>query len=399
MVEQPLAPLPLPVVGSCPFDESSVRERGGPAFRATLPSGEPAWVVGRHADVRRVLGDEAAFSTAAGAAGPVPQAGSDAATESPHQQPGFFLAYEPAEHLRIRRMIAGEFSATRLNLLRPVVESVVAEHLDAVARSTRPVDLVDTFAMPVPLVVICELLGVPPEERIELQRLCGPMSELVDVPERQADSFAQTQSCLREVVRRQRVRPGAGLLGRLISRHGDAVSDEELAGIGHFLLAAGRETTAGVLALGVLALLHHPTQYAALAAAERVDLAVEELLRHVCVVPFAVVRTAVRDVVVDGARIGAGDYVMGWLSSANHDEVLGDGLDRLDVGRGPTPHVAFGYGPHYCVGAGLARLELRIALTALVRRFPTLRLAVDCHDIQFWAHSAGYGVSSLPVTW
>ena len=198
---------------------------------------------------------------------------------------------------------------------------------------------------------------------------------------------------------RERAHPGDGLLGMLIREHGDEVTDWELAGLADGLITGGHDTTASMLALGTIALLRNPELAALLRAGERVDDIVEELLRYLTVVQVAFPRFAKEDLVLGGQPIAAGDAVLCSLSGANRDPALGDDLDRAAEHRQLAAHLAFGHGIHHCVGAPLARMELRAAFPALLRRFESLRLALPDDEVPYRPLSIVYGVTSLPVAW
>ncbi len=203
---------------------------------------------------------------------------------------------------------------------------------------------------------------------------------------------------LREVVRRQRLDPGEGLLGSIIREHGDEIDDEELAGLADGILTGGFETTASMLALGALVLIRDP-EAARLAGgtATEVNTLVEELLRHLTVVQMAFPRFARKDIEIEGVRIEKGDPVLVSLSGANRDPALAPDLDTITPDRDPLSHLAFGHGFHRCVGAELARMELRAAYPALIRRFPAMKLALPVEQLEFRKVSVVYGLDRLPV--
>lgn len=218
--------------------------------------------------------------------------------------------------------------------------------------------------------------------------------------EERAAAGAESLAYMADLVARQRAEPGDDLLGMLVREHGGELTDQEMAGIGDLLLLAGHETTASMLGLGTALLLLNPDQLALLRDRPgSVDAAVEELLRYLTIVHSTVPRTARTDVVIGGQLIRAGDRVLCSLPAANRDGGLGGGMDRLDLTREPVPHLAFGYGAHYCLGAHLARMEMRTAFPALLQRFSSLRLAMPIEEVAFRASSPVYGLESLPVTW
>lgn len=203
---------------------------------------------------------------------------------------------------------------------------------------------------------------------------------------------------LRNVVAEQRRRPGDGLLGGIIRDHGDEVGDDELAGLADGVLTGGFETTASMLALGALVLLQDRRSFDLVRDDDAaIGPFVEELLRHLAVVQVAFPRFARRDLTVAGVSIRRGDVVIVSLSGANRDERLAPGLERIDPQRTPPSHLAFGHGLHRCIGAELARMELRAAYPALVRRFPSMTLAVRPDQLSFRKASIVYGIESLPV--
>ncbi|MGZ4546442.1 MAG: cytochrome P450, partial [Blastococcus sp.] len=295
--------------------------------------------------------------------------------------------------------LAPSFSARRLEELQPRIRAVVDARLDALEAAGPGADLVELFATAVPAMVIGELLGVPADEQEAFGRLATGRFDLLESILAPLDSAAASIDFLLGLIARQRENPGDGLLGRLIRENPD-IDDRELAGLADGLLVGGHETTASMLALGALVLLGDPEK-ADLVRAEGTDVdpVVEELLRYLTVVQVAFPRFARKDTTIGDQPVAEGDLVLCSLSAADRDPALGPGLEGVDLTRAPTPHLAFAYGVHHCLGAQLARLELRIAYPALLRRFPTLRLAVDPAEVQFRERSIVYGLESLPVTW
>ncbi|GAA2870922.1 cytochrome P450 [Streptosporangium fragile] len=366
--------------------------------RVTLSTGASAWMVTRYADARRVVSDQRRFSSRAAVDGPIPPPPPEAGFPPP--RPGFFSTYDPREHARVRRMLNAEFGARRVRALRPRIEALADEHVDAMRRSGPPADLVADFALPIPAALFFELLGVPAPDRERLRRSVDTLLDFTPRPLDQAAAFAELDEYMGAFVTRRRRDPGDDLVGRLISSYGQDLSDAEVAGIAAQLLLAGYATTAGTIALGVLLLLRHPGQAASLRdGSADVDRAVEELLRYLSVVSFGKVFTAEEDVTVGGRDIRAGEYVLCSLPSANRDADLGPGTDRFDITREPSPHLAFGHGARYCLGAELARMELRVCVPRLLRRFPTLRLDAPFEKLRFTPMNAAYGLESLPVSW
>lgn len=263
-------------------------------------------------------------------------------------------------------------------------------------------DLVEHFAMPVPALVICELLGVPYEDRDDFQQFSVARFDVFGGAGASFSAVSQSLDYLRGIVAEQRRNPGDGLLGMLVREYGDSITDEELTGLADGVLTGGLETTASMLALGTLILLQNPEHFTALRDAEDPEAVaapfVDELLRHLTVVQTAFPRFAREDVEIGGVQISGGDIVLVSLSAADRDARLGEDMDRFDPSRQVTgSHLAFGYGIHRCIGAELGKMELRAAFPQLVRRFPELKLAVEPRDLEFRKLSIVYGVDSLPV--
>jgi cytochrome P450 len=359
--------------------------------------GARAYMVTRYSDVREVLADGSRFSNA-GAFRPPDDTRTDA--ERDRDRAGNLLAYDPPEHSRLRRMLTPEFTVRRMRRLEPRIVEIVEDHLDALARSGPPADLVSGFALPIPSLVICELLGVPYADREEFQDRTGQLLDLsleLDLRRRLARENREYMSAL---VAQAQADPGEDMLGMLVREHGHDLTTDELIGIGELLLIAGHETTSNMLGLGTLALLRHPEQLALVRADPAATApAIEELLRWISIVHTGVVRTTTTKVEIAGTRIGAGELVFCALPTANRDPALLADPERLDVRRGAPGHLAFGHGVHHCLGAPLARMEMRIAFPALLRRFPQLALAVPYEELSFRAYHFVYGLRALPVTW
>jgi cytochrome P450 len=271
--------------------------------------------------------------------------------------------------------------------------------MEAFARTHGAVDLVQTFALPIPSLTICELLGVPYDDREEFQRLSTTRFDLLGGVTGSLGAISESMEYLLGIVKKQREEPGEGMLGMLVRKHGDELSDHELAGLADGLLTGGLETTASMLALGTIVLLQHPESRAAIRDRDdAIDLFVEELLRYLTVVQVAFPRFAKERVQVGGQTIEPGDIVLCSLSGANRDGGVDGELERFDPTRAPRPHLAFGHGLHRCIGAELARMELRAAYPALVRRFPDIRLATQPSELSYRKLSFVFGVDALPVT-
>jgi cytochrome P450 len=368
--------------------------RDQPMRKVDLRFGGQAWLTTRYEDVRQVLGDATTFSNSMEGR-PIPFT---FRSENPRGD-GFLLNYDPPDHTRLRRLLTPEFTVRRIRRLAPRIEAIVDEHLDALEEAGPPADLVSTFALPIPSLVICELLGVPYADRTEFQHHSSVRLDVsLDLDTRGA-AIAASRTYMAGLIARQRKDPGEDMIGMLIREHGDELTDLELTGVADLLLLAGHETTSNMLSLGTLLLLQNPGQAAEVREGRMVDEAVEELLRYLSVVHSVTPRTAREDVVVGGQKITAGEILLCSLPAANRDPGLGERMDEFDVTRKIAAHMAFGHGIHHCLGAPLARMEMKIAYPALLKRFPNLAVTLPLDDIDYRPYSIVFGVKSLPVTW
>jgi cytochrome P450 len=376
-----------------------VRESVG-VLAVTNTFGMKVFLVTRHEDVKAVLSDHDRFSNGRPPEFRVPGAPEMSDEEVASARAGNLLGLDPPEHSRLRRMLTPEFTIRRMKRLEPRIVEIVTSQLDAMERAGAPVDLVDLFALPIPSLVICELLGVPYDDRDDFQRRSARQLDLsLPIPER-LELAQQGRDYMHSLVQRSRRQPGDDILGMLVREHGTELSDDELVGIASLLLLAGHETTSNMLGLGTLALLRHPEQLALVRDdPDAVAPAIEELLRWLSIVHTAIPRITTTDVEIAGVEIPAGELVFASLPSANRDPSLVDSPEVLDVSRGAPGHLGFGHGVHHCLGAPLARMEMRLAFPALLRRFPTLALAEDFDDVQFRSFHFIYGLKSLAVTW
>ena len=366
----------------------------------TSAFGTEVYLVTRHEDVKAVLSDHQRFSNGRPPGFVVPGAPEVSDEEAASSRAGNLLGLDPPEHQRLRRMLTPEFTIRRMKRLEPRIVEIVDAQLDAMESTGPPADLVSSFALPIPSLVICELLGVPYEDREDFQQrstrqldLSLPISERLELVRRGRDYMAS-------LVKRSRRQPGEDILGMLVRDHGHELTNDELVGVASLLLLAGHETTSNMLGLGTLALLRHSDQLAAVRDdPDAVGPAVEELLRWLSIVQSAIPRITTTDVEIAGVGIPAGQLVFVSLPSGNRDQEFIDSAEVLDIRRGAPGHLAFGHGVHHCLGAPLARMEMRIAFPALLQRFPTLALAEDFDDVQFRSFHFIYGLKSLAVKW
>jgi cytochrome P450 len=358
------------------------------------------YLVTRHDDVKTVLSDYERFSNARPPGFVVPGAPEIPEEEQASARAGNLLGLDPPEHQRLRRMLTPEFTIRRIKRLEPRIVEIVDEHLDAMQAAGAPADLVESFALPIPSLVICELLGVPYEDRADFQARTARQLDLSSPISERLELQRQGREYMLSLVARARRHPGDDILGMLVREHGAELTDDELVGIAGLLLLAGHETTSNMLGLGTLALLRHPNQLTAVRDdPDAVGPAVEELLRWLSIVHTSIPRITTTDVEIAGVPIAAGQLVFASLPSGNRDPEFTTAPDTLDIRRGAPGHLAFGHGVHHCLGAPLARMEMRIAWPALFRRFPNLALAEEFEDVEFRSFHFIYGLRSLAVRW
>jgi len=357
--------------------------------RRPLPTGGSLtmWLITKYADARELLSSRDTSNSLG-------------RSESAAAQPGFLVSLDPPDHTRIRRMLTGQFSMRRLTAMSPYIEQITTKLLDQMEAAGPPVDLMQAFALPLPSLVICELLGVPFDDQADFQRRSDTMLDVSVMSKQQAQNTLEMNAYMQSLVNRHRQNPGEDILGMLICDHADELTDEELVGIGNILLVAGHETTANTIGLGTLLLLQHPDQFALIRDdPEMITSAVEEILRYLTIVDTGTPRIILKDMIIGDQLIQAGDVAMVSLPSANRDVDFISDPDLFDVTRQPQAHLTFGHGIHQCLGQQLARLEMSIALPALLQRFPTLSLAASVTELTFRGDGPVNGVRELPVTW
>ncbi|WIM94450.1 cytochrome P450 [Actinoplanes oblitus] len=347
--------------------------------------GRKQWLVTGYDEVRTILADHVRFSSAR----PVENEADRA------QLPGILQAYDPPDHTRLRKTVAPAYSARRLKSLRPRIEEIVEECLDDFESIGSPVDFVRYAAWPIPAFIACEFLGVPRDDQAELSRMIRDSRES-RIPRQRAAAGLGVVNYTQRLAARLRREPGAGMIGALVREHGDQVSDEELAGLAEANLTMATEQMAAQLAVAVLLLVTHPEQMALLRKRpELLDAAIEEMLRYTSVVEAPSPRVALTDLTLGGREIHAGDVLTCAMLAVNRSRA-----DGFDITRENITHLSFGHGIHHCIGAPLARMELRAVLPAVVRRFPSLRLAVPEREVRFKpGRPAPFAVEELPLEW
>jgi cytochrome P450 len=320
-----------------------------------------------------------------------------------HSRPRSVFTSDAEEHTRFRRMLSKPFTYKRVEALRPAVQKITDDHIDALLAGPRPGDIVSKLALPVPSLVISQLLGVPYEDADFFQEQAHRGMGRYAKAEDSAKGAASLAKYLANLVRVKMQSPSEDLVSDLAERvNSEELSVPEAAQLATGVLIAGHETTANMIGLGVAALLEHPDQLALMRDAEEpkfIATAVEELMRYLSIIQTGQRRIAIEDIEVGGETIRAGEGIILDIAPANWDTRQFANPDRLDLCRDDGPHVGFGYGRHQCVGQQLARMELQIVLPTLLRRIPTLQLAVPIEQVPFKHDTLAYGVYELPVTW
>lgn len=395
----PTPATPFPQDRGCPYHPPAGYEplrAGRPLSRVTLFDGRSVWAVTGHALARRLLADPRLSTDRTHPDFPVPAE----RFANVEQRRVALLGVDDPEHNVQRRMLIPSFSVKRIGALRPRIQETVDRLLDAMERQGPPAELVSAYALPVPSMVICALLGVPYGdheffEECSQRLLRGPGAADVNRARDELEEY------LGALIDRKRTEPGEGLLDELIHRdHPDGpVGREELISFAVILLIAGHETTANMISLGTFTLLRHPEQLAALRAGETTTaVVVEELLRFLSIAE-GLQRLATEDMEVAGTTIRKGEGVVFSTSLINRDADVFPRAETLDWDRPARHHLAFGFGVHQCLGQNLARAELDIAMRSLFERLPNLRLAVPAQEIPHKPGDTIQGMLELPVAW
>ncbi|MDH6136733.1 cytochrome P450 [Kitasatospora sp. MAA4] len=392
--EQPSAPTPADLIADPHGSYARLRE-AGPVHSITGPDGLPIWLVTRYADVRQALAD--------------PRLSLDKRHAKPGNYRGLalppaldanLLNMDPPDHTRIRRLVSQAFTPRRIEQLREPVQRIADELLDAVA-PLGATDLITAYAAPLPIAVICDLLGVAPQDRRDFRSWTDAL--IAPDPARPEAARAAVGAMIgffTGLIARKRTEPGDDVLSALIAVRDqeDRLSEDELTSLAFLILFAGYENTVHLIGNAVLALLQHPDQLAALRADPALlGPAVEEFARYDGPAPLAIRRFPLEDLVIGGVTVPAGETVLLSLAAANRDPGHFADPDRLDLARRENGHLALGLGIHYCLGAPLARLETEIALATLLRRFPTLTLDTPPDTLHHRPSLRARGLLALPV--
>ncbi|MCR6487326.1 cytochrome P450 [Amycolatopsis sp. OK19-0408] len=370
-----------------------------PVSPLAFPDGHEGWLVTGYEEVRQMMADTRFSSRLDLDVVHVPYEtpGMPAATEPSPQLPGMFIAMDPPDHGRLRKRLTGAFTVKRMKQLEDHIAEIVENQLSEMAKLTPPIDLVKEFALPVPSLVICELLGVPYADRESFQANSAQFMVRDQTLQEKMGAYIALNTYLTELVTAKRAEPGEDILSDL-ARHED-LTVEELTGAAFLLLLAGHETTANMLSLGTFALLEHPAELASLREdPSLLPGAVEELLRYLSVADIFF-RYATEDLSLGGETITKGSTVVVSLLAANRDPRRFEQPDTLDIHRNARGLLSFGHGVHQCLGQQLARIEMRAGFEGLLRRFPGLAMAVPAGEVRLRTDMNIYGVHELPVTW
>ncbi len=371
-----------------PSEYSDFRDSTG-LVKTHLPSGQPVWLVSRHADVRAVLTDPRISANPRNPG--FPKVAKTGGVPTQEEMPGWFVGLDPPEHDRFRKVLIPEFSVPRIRQWRPTIERIVDECVDNLLTEGTPADLVPDLALPVPSRVIATLLGVPQEDRDIFESRTQTLVSLADTTEEQrAEAARQLQRYLGRLVRIKQKWPADDLISRILDT--GQLSATEMIGMTMLLLIAGHETTANNIALGVATLLANPQWIGD-------DRTVDELVRFHSVADVVAMRTAVEDVEIGGQLIRAGEGIMPLLAAANRDSCTFAEPDEFNPDRSARGHVGFGYGVHQCLGQNLVRVEMECVYRGLFDRIPTLRLTQPFPDLPFKYDGTIFGLHSLPVSW
>ncbi|WP_210585224.1 cytochrome P450 [Streptomyces sp. GESEQ-35] len=394
---------PMPRAAGCPFappPEMLRLHAEKPVSKVRLWDGSTHWLVTRYADQKALYGDQRLSVDTTRPGFPYLN---EAFRETAAKTPPSFLNMDDPDHARIRRMVTAPFAFKRIEAMRPAIQRMTDDLIDTMLTGPKPVDLVEALALPLPSLVICELLGVPYDDHDFFQRN-SKVSLRRDVSAGEVrDSFGALFQYLDQQLDAKLADPADDMLSELAARMRDGdLSRLEATMLGLLLLGAGHETSANMIALGVLAFLEHPDQLAVVRDTDDPKVlasAAEEMLRYLTVVHNGQRRLALEDLEIDGRLVRAGEGIIIPGATGNWESGVFPDPERLDVHRDARHHMAFGFGIHQCLGQQLARLELQIVYSTLFRRIPTLRAATEPDKIPFKDDGIVYGVYELPVTW
>jgi cytochrome P450 len=400
-IDEPVAHYPMERSSACPFapaEQLRHLSANAPISRVAIWDGSTPWLVSGYAEMKQLTAD--------------PRVNVDDTLQGfPHwnafvaqfHRPRSVFNSDGQQHSHYRRMMTKPFTFKKVDALRPAIEEIVDDKIDDMLAGPNPADLVTALALPVPSLVISEILGVPAEDRPYFEQEAFHATDHEATVEQKLAAGRALLDYLVQLVEKKMSTPAEDHVSELAQRVKDGeIPLDEAAYLATGLLSAGHETTANMIGLGTAALLQHPDQLALMRdSTDRTVIAnaVNELLRYLSIVHNGQRRIALEDIDINGVHIKAGEGIILDLAPANWDEAVFADPGRLDLRRPADNHVAFGFGPHQCVGQQLARAELQIVYPTLLRRIPSLRLAIPADDIAFMYRELAFGVYSLPVTW
>lgn len=394
-----LPPYPLPrTSGLHPAEGLAVLQERAPITPVRIWNGQPAWLFTRHGDVREILADP---RVSADSEVPGYPNTSLAAAQTRDQFPTF-LQMDAPEHQFYRRMVTSDFSVKASEARRAETEEIVSDAIESLLKLTPPVDFIEEFALVVPSTVISRILGVPYADHHFFQTRSQTLVSGHSTLEQVEVATAEMRQYLSDLVDAKNREPGDDLLSRLIVRHmrTGELSHDQVVAHARLLLTGGHDTTANMIGLGTLALLLNPGERDQLAADRSLMRnAVEEMLRFFTITHIGRRRVATSDISIGEVTIKAGEGVIADHLMGNRDPRVFDNPDAFDIDRDTRPHIAFGYGPHQCLGQHLARVELQVVFQQLLDKIPTLRLAAELDELPFKEEAIVYGLHALPVAW
>ncbi len=394
---------PMDRAEGCPFDPPpGIRAlvAGKPLARVRIWDGSTPWLITGHTEQRTLLADPRISVDDRLPGYPHWNAGMASSID---QRPRMLVNSDPPEHGRFRRMLTYPFTAKRVEAMRSSIQTITDGLLDAMLAGPNPADLVQALALPLPSLMISELLGVPYDDHEFFQRHAATGIDKNATPDQQREGNMSLMAYLTRLIETKTAEPADDLASELAKRvQAGELSMPEASIMGVSILIAGHETSANMIGLGTLALLEHPDQLALLRDSEDPKVvadAVEELLRYLAIIHGGQRRVATADIEIGGEVIRGGEGVIMDYSAANWDPAVFAEPECLDLRRQARQHHAFGFGVHQCVGQQLARVELQVVFPTLLRRIPALRLATTIDEIEFKHDKLAYGVHALPVTW
>lgn len=397
-------PMAFPAKRQCPFDparELTDIQAGPRVQRVRIWNGTSPWLITGFDLVRQALASPKISADTDNPSYPAAYAGYAAR----RKRVKTFLNMDDPRHIELRRYVTQDFTVKRAEALRPKIQEIVDGLIDDMLATGNRADLVQAFALPLPSKVICEILGVPYEDRERFLSLSKKMSSGTTPPDEAVEALEAILDYLGELVDRRTAEPSGDMISRLVEKHlrTGALTREELVGNLWMLLAGGHDTTMNMISLGTAVLLQNPDLLDELRTSDEQEViarSVEELLRYLSIIHLGRRRVAIEDMEIGGCRIAAGEGVIIAHETANRDPEVFPNPDAVDFHRDTIrQHLAFGYGVHQCLGQSLARVELQVVNSTLYRRIPTMALAVPVEELRFKEANVVYGVEELPIVW